>query len=226
MSKSPKDFKVLFLRKKENDYAQRAEDFILNHFPNALIFSGSRKDKLPDEVVNWRGDLIISFISSWIYPQKLLSSASFAAINFHPGSPEYPGTGCTNFAVYENAKEYGITCHLMNATVDSGSIIQVKRFPIGDKDSVYTITQNCYRLIEECFYEIMNKILSGEPLPASSDKWKRKPFTRKQLDDLCYIRPEMSEEEIKKRIKATTYKTPWAFTKIGNHIFKLQPENI
>ena len=36
---------------------------------------------------------------------------------------------------------------------------------------------------------------------------------------------EMPEEEIERRIKATTYKTPWAFTKIGNHIFKLQAEN-
>lgn len=226
MSKNPRDFKVLFLRKKDNEYAQRAEDFIRNRFPNVLIFSGSRKDKLPEDVLNWQGDLMISFISSWIYPNALLKNASFAAINFHPGSPEYPGTGCTNFAVYENAKEYGITCHYMNATVDSGGIIQVKRFPVTENDSVYTITQNCYRLIEESFYEIMNKILSGEPLPESLETWKRKPFTRKQLNELCHIKPEMGEEEIRKRIKATTYKTPWAFTKIGEHVFKLQSENI
>ena len=85
---------------------------------------------MPPEVLNWKGDLIISFISSWIYPQQLLSNAGFAAINFHPGSPDYPGTGCTNFAVYNGEKEYGITCHHMNATIDTGSIIQVKRFNI------------------------------------------------------------------------------------------------
>jgi hypothetical protein len=67
----------------------------------------------------------------------------------------------------------------------------------------------------------MNLILNGKPLPESVEKWKRKPFTRKQLDELCTITPDMSEEEIKKRIKATTYKTPWAFTKIGKYIFKL-----
>jgi hypothetical protein len=32
----------------------------------------------------------------------------------------------------------------------------------------------------------------------------------------------MSEEYIEKRIKATTYKHPWAFTKIGNRVFKLE----
>jgi methionyl-tRNA formyltransferase len=224
MPKNPKDFRILFLRKKDNEYAQRAEEFIRQHFTNHLIFCGGRKDKLPDEVMNWKGDLMVSFISSWIYPQSLLDSASLAAINFHPGSPEYPGTGCTNFAVYEGAKEYGVTCHHMKSKVDSGSIIQVKRFVIKETDTVYGITQHCYQLIEESFYEIMNLVLNSQPLPVTNEVWKRKPFNRKQLDELCYIRPEMSEEEINKRIRATSYKTPWAFTKIGGHIFKLQAE--
>jgi methionyl-tRNA formyltransferase len=224
MPKDPKDFRILFLRKKDNEYAQRAEEFVRRKFSNPLIFSGSRKDKLPEEVLQWKGDLMVSFISSWIYPQSLLQSASIAAINFHPGSPEYPGTGCTNFAVYEGATEYGITCHHMKAGVDSGEIIQVKKFAVKEPDTVYEITQHCYQLIEESFYEIMNLILNGQPLPVTNETWKRKPFTRKQLDELCYIRPEMGEEEINKRIKATTYKTPWAFTKIGEHIFKLQAE--
>ena len=220
-SSHPQNFRVLFLRKTDNEYAQRAEDYIRVHFPDALIFSGSRKDKLPAEVLNWKGDLLISFISPWVYPERLLSNASYAAINFHPGSPEYPGTGCTNFAVYNGEKEYGITCHHMNAKVDAGSIIQVKRFSIKEDDSVYEITQHCYKLIEESFYDIMQKILNGESLPITNEEWKRKPYTRKQLDELCTIMPGMTEEEIQKRIKATTYKTPWAFTKIGNHIFKL-----
>ncbi len=216
------EYRVLFLRKKENEFAKRAEDFIRSRFPKAVIFSGGRKDQLPPEVLNWTGDLMISFISSWIFPASLLESASYAAINFHPGSPEYPGTGCTNFAVYNGEKEYGITCHHMKAMVDSGSIIQVKRFPVRETDTVYSVTQQCYRLIEESFYEIMNLIIKGGPLPVTNEKWKRKPYTRKQLDELCHIRPEMSPGEIERRIKATTYKTPWAFTRIGDHIFKLQ----
>jgi methionyl-tRNA formyltransferase len=223
--KTPKDLRILFLRKKDNQFAQRAEDFIRKHFQQSLIYAGGRKDKLPEEVLNWKGDLMISFISSWIYPEQLLSNVSYAAINFHPGSPEYPGTGCTNFAIYHGAQEYGVTCHHMKAGVDSGKIIAVKKFPIKKDDTVYSVTQHCYKLIEETFYEIMNSILNGQPLPVNNEQWKRKPYTRKQLDELCTITPDMSEEEINKRIKATTYKTPWAFTKIGKHIFKLQAEH-
>jgi methionyl-tRNA formyltransferase len=219
--RKPAEFRVLFLSKKDNEYARRAEDFIRKHFQDPVIFEGNRHDKLPAEVLNWKGDLMVSFISSWIYPASLLESATYAAINFHPGSPEYPGTGCTNFAFYDGAKEYGITCHHMKASVDTGNIIQVKRFPVKEEDTVYSVTQRCYHLIEESFYEIMKLVLQSQPLPLTNEQWKRKPFTRKQLDELCTITPDMPEKEIERRIKATTYKTPWAFTKIGNHIFKL-----
>jgi methionyl-tRNA formyltransferase len=220
--KDPKNFSVLFLCKKDNEYARRATEFVQKHFPAAVVFAGGRKDKLPPEVLSWKGDLLISFISSWIYPSSLLANAAVAAVNFHPGSPEYPGTGCTNFAIYNGEKEYGITCHHMQATVDSGNIIAVKRFPIGESDTVYSVTQQCYRLIEETFYELMDLVLHKKELPVTNEQWKRKPYTRKQLDELCTISPDMPEAEIERRIRATTYKTPWAFTKIGNHIFKLQ----
>lgn len=223
--KDPKDLSVLFLCKKDNEYARRATGFVQEHFKHNLVFAGGRKDKLPEEVLAWKGDLLVSFISSWIYPASLLSNAAFAAINFHPGPPEYPGTGCTNFAVYNHETEYGITCHHMQATVDSGKIILVKRFPVMPEDTVYSITQQCYRLIEESFYELMNQVLNKQEWPVSGEQWKRKPYTRKQLDELCTISPDMPEAEIERRIRATTYKTPWAFTRIGNHIFKLQASN-
>ncbi len=217
-----RDISILFICKKDNEYAQRASAWLRSHFNKVEIFEGRRSDKLPDSVLNWKGDLLISFISPWVYPPTLLSAASLAAINFHPGSPDYPGTGCTNFAVYEEAISYGITCHHMDARVDAGSIIAVKDFPLKPEDSVLGVTEHCYHLIETCFYEVMGALQQGGTLPVSDRKWTRKPFTRKQLNDLCRITPDMSETEIAKRIKATTYKHPWAYTMIGNHKFVLQ----
>lgn len=221
-SKHPPEFKVLFLGKKDNAFAERAADFVRKHFRHPVIFTGDRYDKLPPEVLNWEGDLLISFISSWVLPDPLLKRASFAAINFHPGSPEYPGIGCTNFAIYNGEKEYGVTCHHMKATVDTGNIIMVKRFPIPEDGTVFSVTQQCYTMIETMFYEIMDCILQGNSLPTSAEQWKRKPYTRKQLDELCYIDPAMSEEEIEKRIKATTFDRPWAYTRIGKREFILK----
>lgn len=217
-----RDISILFICKKDNEYAQRAAAWLKQHFSRVTIFEGRRKDSLPESVLNWKGDLLISFISPWVYPVSLLQSARIAAINFHPGSPDYPGTGCTNFAIYEGADQYGITCHHMVAGVDAGQIIAVKEFPLKPDDTVLSVTEHCYELIESCFYEVMEQVQQGEPLPATDRRWTRKPFTRKQLNELCRITADMSEAEIEKRIKATTYKGPWAYTMIGNHKFVLQ----
>ena len=38
--------------------------------------------------------------------QNLLKKAKKSAVNFHPASPDYPGIGCNNFALYDNAYLY------------------------------------------------------------------------------------------------------------------------
>jgi hypothetical protein len=55
------------------------------------------------------------------------------------------------------------------------------------------------------FIEIFSLILSKKPLPKREEQWGRNPFTRKELNDLCVITANVSEEEIKRRVKATTY---------------------
>ena len=46
-------------------------------------------------------------------PMHILKSASSAAINFHPALPNYRGSGSTNWAIYDGAKEFGSTAHIM-----------------------------------------------------------------------------------------------------------------
>ena len=156
----------------------------------------------------------------------MLERASVAAINFHPGPPEYPGIGCTNFAIYNQVSVFGITCHHMNAKVDTGDIIAVKRFPIFKTDSVYSLSQRCYSHILTLFYDIISGILEDKPLSKAEETWQRKPYKRKELNELCEIRPDMSAEEVKKRIQSTSFPgMPGAYVEIGGYKFMLEGEN-
>lgn len=203
--------KVLFVGKKEDSFSIQASEFVKARFEQADIVFSRREESFPDSLNNWKGDLLISYLSQWIIPATLLKNTSFAAINFHPGPPEYPGIGCTNFAVYNNEKEFGITCHYMLDKVDTGKIIEVKRFAITNNDTVYNITQQCYEVILETFYKVMEELIETGKLPQSAEKWKRTPYTRKQLNELCTLTPQMSADEINRRIKATTFgKKVWA----------------
>ena len=206
--------KVLFIGKEGDSYSKTAADYVQLHFKNSVIVYSKRTDPFPGYLDQWEGDIIISYLAQWIIPDSLLKKAKNVAINFHPGPPDYPGIGCTNFAVYNKEKEFGITCHHMLAKVDSGSIIEVRRFPVFENDTVFSITQRCYNEILHLFYTLISDLLINKTLPQSSESWTRKPYTRKQLNVLCELRPDMEKEEIDLRIKATTYGNKvWAHMK-------------
>lgn len=204
--------KVLFIGKADNYYTSAAAEFIKKHFENATIVFSERSQPFPQKLKEWKGDLLISYLAQWIIPEEVILNASLAAVNLHPGPPEYPGIGCTNFAMYNDEKVFGVTMHHMLARVDSGPIISVKRFPVLSTDDVYSLTQRCYVEILHLFVEQMTDLLKGKPFPASQEIWKRKPYKRKELDELCQLTEEMTEEEKQKRIRATTFgEKVWAY---------------
>jgi methionyl-tRNA formyltransferase len=226
MESNKQQLKILFIGKAGDFFSRQAADFITVHYPSARIVYSSRQQSFPEELLDWRGDVIISYLSQWIIPGPLLKNARYAALNFHPGPPEYPGIGCTNFAVYNNEDTFGITCHHMNPKVDTGDIVAVDLFPLFESDTVYTITQRCYSLILNMFYNIFTLLMQGEPLPDAGVGWKRRPYLRKELDELCRLTPDMSIEEIERRLKATDYIQPWAFMQVGDEVFKLSAEDV
>ena len=206
--------KILFIGKMDDPYSGIAAAFVKQHFKDPVIIFSRRGDPMPPELNSWEGDLLISYLSQWIIPPDLLESASMASINLHPGSPEYPGIGCTNFAMYHGEKEFGVTCHHMFSKVDCGPIIAVSRFPIFETDTVFSLTQRCYVEILHLFISLLSGILQGRSLPVSQEYWKRKAYTRKDLNRLCELTREMSLEEVEKRVRATTYgDKKWAFMK-------------
>ncbi|MBP7233242.1 MAG: hypothetical protein KBA28_15070 [Syntrophaceae bacterium] len=196
---------ILFLGKKNDAYVEKALSFCKSNFTDVSTYLAQWNDPLPEDIGSWGGDYIISYLSRWVVPEYLLKKAKIAAINFHPASPEYPGVGCNNFALYEGACEYGVTCHHMASFVDTGNIIAVEKFPIFSSDNVATLLSRTYDFQLVLFYRIIGLILRGENLPVSKEQWTRAPFTRKELNELGHMKLDMSKDEILRRIRATTF---------------------
>lgn len=214
---------ILFLAK-EKPFSKDAAELARASIKEADIYFGVLSDPFPETALQKEYDYVVSYISPWIVPKEVLARAKVAAINFHPGPPEYPGTGCTNFAIYDGAKEFGITVHYMMEKVDSGVIIMVKRFPILPDDTVYSLTQRCYEHIFAAFKELLPYMVHSALLPQSEERWMRKPYTRKELNELCRIAKDMSDEEIQRRVRATTYPgMPGAYIELGGVKFAVEP---
>lgn len=205
---------------KNRPHVQTAIEYLKPHAENLTVFEGVAGEAFPEEAKSLTPDLLISYISSWIIPAELIGNTKNWAVNFHPGPPEYPGTGCTNFALYNEVTEYGVTAHLMEATVDTGSIFAVKRFDVSSSDSVQSVTNRSYDALIEVFKITIDSLVSNGVLPESDEVWKAKPTTRKQLDALCKIEPSMSEVEIRKRVRATYFPgKPGAYIELAGHKF-------
>ncbi len=210
--KNKKKPSILFIGKRNmagagDAYCERAEKFIKKYFREYQIIAGKWGEPYPKKIGLWKGDYIISYLSPWIIKKSILKRAKIASINFHPGPPEYPGTGCFNFALYNNEKKYGVTCHIMEPKVDIGNIIKIRRFNISLKDNVDTLSSKSYIELYKLFQESIKYLFNHNfELPKSNFKWKRKPFKRTQLNELSTLKISMSKKEIFKRIRCTYLK--------------------
>lgn len=193
--------KILLLTKK-SDTCRIAQEFTKQHFSEVHVIEGDVGEKLPE--INEEYGYMISFLSPWIIPASILAKAKYA-INFHPALPTYPGIGCYNFAIYNKEKEYGVTCHHMLPKVDRGKIIQVLRFPMYETDTISILKNRTMDYLLRSYFEFIQYIKKNPEPPQSNEQWQREPYKRKDLQALCRLSPDMSEEEIDLRIKSTYF---------------------
>jgi len=216
---------ITLFTKIEKPTVKEVIDYLKNHFNRVNVYYGSRNDPFPSTAFDESPDILISYLSPWIIPLKTLSNTKLHNINFHPAPPEYPGTGCFNFAIYNGEKVYGATSHVMEEKVDTGKIIGVKRFQLLESDSVYSLSIKTYGQMLALFYEVIDYIMINKKIPDTIERWSRKPYTRKDLENLCKINADMKKEEIKRRVRATYYPgMPGPYININNYKFEYNPD--
>lgn len=171
--------------------------------------SAARGEVLPNEAYKWSGDYIICFRSLFILPKKLIERAAIASINFHPGPPEYPGSGCLNFALYDRVKSYGVTAHLMDEKIDHGPILAVNRFCIDEEDGVDTLLVKTHcRLLQMAIWfteklSAVNGFVAVCRKECRNEYWQGPARKLSELDYLMNISLDVSEGEIERLIRAT-----------------------
>jgi len=99
---------------------------------------------------------------SVLYWRKLrdefLTVPRLGTINFHPALlPEYKGTGGYNLAIMDELSEWGSTAHYVDASIDTGEIIEVDRFPI---DSSVETAQSLERKTMQALEPFAQRIIA------------------------------------------------------------------
>ena len=184
------------------------------------------KPKNLNKILKKNYTYIISFKSYYILPQKVIDKASISAINFHSGTPKYRGVGCTNYALYDNAKTYGVTTHIIDRNIDNGKIIDVKFFDISKNDDVDSLIKKTNQVMLKRSIYIINNLsknknfLSKKIEDNNKIKWSKKIKGRKELDKFYEIKVSDKKSEIKKKIRATNTSKYKPYIKIKGYLFK------
>ena len=175
-----------------------------HHAPNLEIVWASDATALAAAVEDGlAGVRIIAVMSGVIVPTDVLAALDGPAYNFHPGPPEYPGSCVAGFAIYHGATSFGVTLHEMAGQVDSGPIIDVRRFDVPPGAKFQELEVLAFQAAIQMFVDYAPKLaLDSAPLPRKDISWTGPLRTRAQADRLSEITSNLTEDEIARRYRA------------------------
>ena len=203
--------KVLFMGRYECDKSQKIAESLKELFEDVTLhFFKDRFDSFPKELIDWDGNYIFSFRCPVKTPTNVLKSASNAAINFHPAPPNYRGSGSAALAIYEQATQFGCTAHIMEKEIDTGQILECRRFLIQEDITL----QDLWKKTNEFTYLMVMDFIDGisthgeefivkKKINCVNEEWAGPLRKLKEIDCLQKISLETSKEDLYRIIRAT-----------------------
>lgn len=183
-----------------------------------LVFT---KNKLINQFQFNNFNFLISFSTSVIVPEPIVTNHNLIALNIHAASPQYPGTHPHHFAVYNNTKEYGATLHFMTKKVDAGPIIDVELFRVKEGD----LPINLLSKADKSGLVLYKKVIKNlDNLSFFKEnpylKWGKDKSTREDFKQMCRIPTDISKPELDRRLKACAHPNySNAFVELLGHKF-------
>lgn len=185
-------------------YADYLTPFLLTENPqiNVLQFVHPNQiSDLPDDFL--LASRLISFGTRYYILPSLLGRIGYGSYNFHPGSTAYPGWAPFLYAIYDQAKTYGVTVHEMSPKIDAGKIISLVEFDVPDaiipQALVDLTTAHMLALFKTLCSQFANRT---DYLPAMNAQWQKTPNRKRDFAAMCQLPLDIDETELKRRIFA------------------------
>ena len=144
---------------------------------------------------------LVGFVTPVLVPACILQALGFGAYNFHPGPPHYPGWVPAHFAVYDEARYFGATAHVMVERVDAGPIVGVELFAIPPNAGVLRLQELAFAGLAQLFWRLAPALATqSAPLAELAVKWSGSKSTRRTYAAMCEIPAGIAKDELDRRI--------------------------
>lgn len=192
------------------DLGDSSLDLLAKQAEIPFYYSDLRKDQvLLSELENLDFEYLISVNYRYIIPRSLLDRAKFP-LNLH-GSllPRYRGRTPHVWAIINGEKKTGVTCHIMEASVDTGPIYDQIELNIDAGDTGADILEKFNAIYPKCLIESLSQISKGvSPQPQDHSK---ATYFGKRTPDMGYIDVKRDVRSVIDFIRAQARPYPGAY---------------
>jgi methionyl-tRNA formyltransferase len=151
-------------------------------------------------------DAMVIVAYGHIVPPWMIELAPLGCINLHASIlPKYRGAAPVAWAIIRGEKETGVTTMKINAGMDTGDILLVRREPIRDDDTTETLSERLGVMGGDLMVETLRKLERGEIVgqPQDSSLATLAPRLRKSDGLIDWRQPAA---EIARRVRGLA---PW-----------------
>jgi methionyl-tRNA formyltransferase len=151
-------------------------------------------------------DLVVSFLFWNRIREPLISLGRIGCINLHPAPlPDLRGVGGYNVAILEGRTEWGVSCHFVDDTIDTGDLVEVERFPIDPAgETALSLDVLSQERLLALFQRVVGRALAGEALPREP-QGEGRYVSREELEWLRVVR---EGDDLERKLRAFWY-PPW-----------------
>ena len=152
-----------------------------------------KDDAVVEELRALRPDVIAVVAYGKILPQRVLDIPPLGCINIHASIlPQLRGAGPVQWAILNGLTETGVTGMYMDAGMDTGDIIEIRRTPIDPDENAQSLLDRLAGLGSGLLTELMERLARGERLPRTPqdhEKATMAPMLSKALCPIDWTRP-------------------------------------
>ena len=165
-------------------------------------------------------EMIVVVAYGKILPKNVIDFPPTGCLNVHVSLlPKYRGAAPMQRAIMEGESETGVTIMYMDEGLDTGDIISVLKFPIGDEDNFEDIHDRSAELGAKLLSKTVTEIFEGRATRTPQDS-SLATYAKKIEKSDAKIDFAKSAREIDLTIRGTT-PIPGAFAYLGGKMLKI-----
>jgi methionyl-tRNA formyltransferase len=170
-------------------------------------------------------DVVISFLFWKLIREPLVSLGRIGCLNFHPAPlPDLRGLGGYNVAILEGMREWGVSCHFVDESFDTGDLVEVERFPLDpDSATAFSLDLESQERLFGLFQRVIGKAMAGEELPRTPQG----PGRYVDAEEFERLRRVRAGDDLERKLRAFWYPPhPGAVAEVNGRELTLVDERL